>query len=183
MVWGTVAARAQPLLSCGACPSHCWNFFSCENRLLCRDEQKKAKDVISPPSGDYSDRLGRCLLVVPVSARVGVPRTQVARGTGGLGSLLSSEIREQRAAQQLPGGIALGSCVCPGTATPEHMRACLRGFAREVMALLACQAPVSVCECCCGQWCPSAPLPLELACAASQPLPAPGLQGPGPLTC
>ncbi|KAI4547790.1 hypothetical protein MG293_000120 [Ovis ammon polii] len=29
----------------------------------CGDEQKKAKDVISPPRGDCSDPLGRCLLV------------------------------------------------------------------------------------------------------------------------
>lgn len=188
MVWGTVAARAQPLLSCGACPSHRWNFFSRENRLLCRDEQKKAKDVISPPRGDCSDHLGRCLLVVHVGVRVGVPWTQVplavsGQGDGGLGSLLSPEIREQRGTQQLPGGIALGSRVCPGTATPEHTRACLRGLTCEVVALLACQAPVSVCECCCGQWRPSSPLPLELVCAPSQPLPAPGLQGPGPLAC
>ena len=189
MVWGTVAARAQPLLSCGACPSHRWNFFSCENRLLCRDEQKKAKDVISPPSGDCSDRLGRCLLVVPVGARVGVPRTQVPLacqwpGRQGVWALCSHQRSGSRGRhKQLPGGIALGSRVCPGTATPEHTCACLRGLAREVVALLACQAPISVCECCCGQWRPSAPLPLELACAPSQPLTAPGLQGPGPLAC
>lgn len=197
MVWGTEPspepsrgsqAQGQPglshLLSCGACPSHRWSFslvrivcFAVENSD-CRDEQKKAKDVISPPRGDCSDHLGRCLLVDTCGRMGGCaldpssPGVSVANGTWGPASLLSSQIRGLRGTKQLPGGLALGSHVCHCTAMPKHVCAYLCGLTPEVVALLASQAPVAVCECSRGQWCPSAPLPLELVCAPSQPLPS-----------
>lgn len=147
----------------------------------CGDEQKKAKDVISPPRGDCSDPLGRCLLVGTCGHTGGCaldpspPGVLVAKGTWCPASLLSSQVREQRGTKQLPGGIALGSHVCHCTATPKHMRAYLCGLTREVVAPLACQAPVSVCECPRGQWCPSAPSLWSRCVRLLSPSSAPGL--------